>query len=47
MDSAAGKKEMKEKKEWVKAIAPSAETRKKSWPVMVHGVKVADHPLDV
>jgi hypothetical protein len=45
MDSAAGKKEMEEKKEWAKAIAPSAETRKKTWPVMVHGVKVADHPL--
>jgi hypothetical protein len=30
MDSAAGKREMEEKKESVKAIASSAETRKKT-----------------
>jgi hypothetical protein len=46
MDSAAGKKEMEEKKEWIKAIAPSAVTRKKTWPIMVHGVRIADLPLD-
>jgi hypothetical protein len=46
MDSAAGKKEMEEKKEWVKAISTSAETRKRSWPIIVHGIKVADHQLD-
>jgi hypothetical protein len=37
---------MEEKKEWVKAIATSAEARKRSWLVIVHGIKVADHPLD-
>ncbi len=46
MDSAAGKREMEEKKEWIKAIAASAETRKKTWPVMAHGAKVADFPLN-
>jgi hypothetical protein len=46
MDSAAGKREMEEKKEWAKAIASSAETRKKTWPVMVHGVKITDYPLN-
>jgi hypothetical protein len=46
MDSAAGKKEIEKKKEWVKAIAPSAVTKKKSWPLIVYRVRVADLPLD-
>ena len=46
MDSVAGRKEMEEKKEWIKAIALSAIARKETWPVMVHGVKIADLPLD-
>jgi hypothetical protein len=44
MDSAAGKIEMEEKREWAKAIASSAETRRKTWPAMVHGVRVTDLP---
>jgi hypothetical protein len=39
MDSAERKKEMEEKKERIKAIAPSAVARRKTWPVMIHGVR--------
>lgn len=47
MDSAAGKKEMETRTGWAaESIAPSAVVRKRTWPVIVHGVSVRDHQLD-
>jgi hypothetical protein len=46
MDSIEGREEMEKKENWIKAIAPSAVTKQKTWPVMAHGIKVADFPLD-
>ena len=47
MDSPAGKKEMETQTGWAaEAIAPSAVVRKRTWPVIVHGVSVRDHQLD-
>jgi hypothetical protein len=46
MDSSAGKKEMETQTGWVKSIAPSAVVRKRTWPVVIHGVSVRDHQLD-
>jgi len=31
---------------WVESIAPSAVVRKRTWPVIVHGVSVRDYQLD-
>jgi hypothetical protein len=47
MDSPAGKKEMETQKSWAEAIAPSAVIRKRTWPVIIHGVRVKDHQLEV
>jgi hypothetical protein len=46
MDSLAGKKEIKRQKSWVEAICPSAVARKRTWPVIVHGVKMQNYQLD-
>jgi hypothetical protein len=46
IDSPAGKKEMESQKSWAEAIAPSAVVRKRTWPVIVHGVRVKDHQLE-
>jgi hypothetical protein len=46
MDSAAGKKEMEKQKSWVEAICLSAVARKRTWPVIVHGVKMENYQLD-
>jgi hypothetical protein len=36
---------MKRQKSWVKAICPSAVARKRTWPVIVHGVKMENYQL--
>jgi hypothetical protein len=46
MDSPAGKKEMEKQKSWVEAICLSAVARKRTWPVIIHGVKVQDYQPD-
>ena len=46
MDSAAGKKEIEKQKSWAEAICPSAVARKRTWPVIVHGVKMENYKLD-
>jgi len=30
--------------DWAKRIAPGAEVKKRTWPVLIHGVRVADYP---
>jgi hypothetical protein len=35
---------MEETTEWAKRIAPAAVVQKRTWPVLVHGVRVADYP---
>ena len=47
MDSSAGKKEMERQQSWIGAICPSAVARKRTWPVIIHGVKMEKYPLDV
>jgi hypothetical protein len=37
------KKDMEEAQEWAKRIAPAAEVRKRTWPVLIHAVRVADY----
>jgi hypothetical protein len=46
MNSLAGKKEMKRQRSWVAVICPSAVARKKTWLVIVHGVKIENYQLD-
>jgi hypothetical protein len=46
MDSIEGRKEIEKQEDWIKAIASSAVTKQRTWPVMAHGIKVADFPLD-
>lgn len=46
MDSSAGKKEMERQKSWVEAICPSAVARKRTWPVIIHGVKRESYQLN-
>jgi hypothetical protein len=46
MNNSAGKKEMKRQRSWVEAICPSAVARKRTWPVIVHGVKMENYQLD-
>jgi hypothetical protein len=46
MDSPAGKKEMETQKSWAEVIAPSAVMRKRTWPVIVYGVRVKDYQLE-
>jgi hypothetical protein len=43
MDSAAEKKEMEKQKSWAEAICLSAVARKRTWPVIVHGVKMENY----
>jgi hypothetical protein len=47
MDSSAGKKEIKKQKSWVALICPSAVVRKRTWPIIVYGVKMKNYQLDV
>jgi hypothetical protein len=44
VNSPRAKKEMEEATEWVKGIAPAAVVQRRTWPVLVHGVRVADYP---
>jgi len=44
MDSSAAKKDLEQSTDWVKSIAPGAAVSKRTWPVLVHGVRVADFP---
>jgi hypothetical protein len=44
VNSSRAKKEMEETIKWVKRIAPAAVVQKTTWPVLVHGVRVADYP---
>jgi hypothetical protein len=46
MDSLTGKKEMERQQSWIGAICPSAVVRKRTWPVIIHGVKMEKYPLD-
>jgi hypothetical protein len=46
IDSAAGKKEIEKHKSWAEAICPSAVARKRTWPVIVHGVKIENYQLN-
>jgi hypothetical protein len=46
MDSTAGKKEIETRTGWAESITLSAVVRKRTWPVIVHGVKVRDYQLD-
>jgi hypothetical protein len=46
MDSAAGKKEIEKQKSWAEAIYLSAVARKRTWPVIVHGVKIKNYQLN-
>jgi hypothetical protein len=46
MDSAAEKKEMEKQKSWAEAICPSAVARKRTWPVIVHGVKMKNYQIN-
>jgi hypothetical protein len=46
MDSVVGKKEIKKQKSWVEVICPSAMARKRTWPVIVHGVKIKNYQLN-
>lgn len=43
MDSPLGKKEMEKQTSWAET---STVVRKRTWPVIVHGVSVQDHQLD-
>jgi hypothetical protein len=47
MDNAAGKKKMEKQKSWAEVICPSAVARKRTWPVIIHGVKMENYQLDV
>jgi hypothetical protein len=46
MDSPVEKKEIETRIGWVESIALSAVVRKRTWPVIVHGMSVRDHQLD-
>jgi hypothetical protein len=46
IDSSAGKKELETRTGWAESIAPSAVVRKRTWPVIVHGIRVRDYQLD-
>jgi hypothetical protein len=37
------KRDMEETQEWAKRIAPAAEVRKRTWPILIHAVRVADY----
>ena len=44
MDSSTAKKDLEKETSWVQSITPGAAVRTRTWPVLVHGVKVADFP---
>jgi hypothetical protein len=44
VDSLAAKKEMESAVDWANRIAPGAVVKKRTWPVLIHGVRVADYP---
>jgi hypothetical protein len=46
MNSAAGKKKMEKQKSWAEVIYLSAVARKRTWPVIVHGVKIKNYQLN-
>jgi hypothetical protein len=46
IDSLKGKKEMERQKSWVEAICLSTVARRRTWPVIVYGVKTENYPLD-
>lgn len=46
MDSSAGKKEMEKQQSWIEVICPSAVARKRTWPVIIHGIKMENYTLD-
>jgi hypothetical protein len=46
INSSAGKREIEKQKSWVELICPSAVVRKRTWPVIVHGVKMENYQLD-
>jgi hypothetical protein len=47
INSTAGKKKIKTRTGWAESITLSAVIRKRTWPVIVHGVKVRDYQLEV
>jgi hypothetical protein len=44
VDSTMTKKEMETTVDWANRIAPGAVVKKRTWPVLIHGVRVADYP---
>jgi hypothetical protein len=46
MDSTTAKRDLEAETSWVQAITPGAKLRKQTWPVLIHGVKVADFQLN-
>ena len=45
-DSVAAKQNMERETSWATEIAPGAVVRKRTWPVIIHGVRVADYSLN-
>jgi hypothetical protein len=43
VDSPAAKKEMESTVDWAKRIAPGAVIKKRTWPVLIYGVRIADY----
>jgi hypothetical protein len=46
INSVAEKKEIKKQKSWAETICLSAVARKRTWPVIVHGVKMKNYQLN-
>jgi hypothetical protein len=46
MNNLIGKKEIERQRSWVEVICLSAVARKRTWPVIVHGVKIKNYQLD-
>jgi len=44
VDSPAAKKEMESIVDWTNRIALGATVKKRTWPVLIHGVRVTDYP---
>lgn len=45
-DSTAAKRDLETDTTWAKTVTPGATVYKRTWPVLIHGVRVADYPPD-
>jgi hypothetical protein len=45
VDSPTAKKDLEAETSWVTSITPGAAVHKRTWPVLVHGVRVANYPM--